>query len=412
MRPHRCSLHCVLVNREMDEPSKNGCMDCPSAAQEFASVFEQRPTVVAWAPGRMNLIGEHVDYNGGRVLPFAIDRKTFIAASPNGSGRIEAYSTSQQQKVIFSTDVAQPSDSLSWENYLRGMVCGLRALGAEIPGGQFWIGGNLPPGGGISSSAALCVAMGMALAKLANVDLPLAEIARKAQEAEHLFMGMPCGIMDQYAVSFSRQGYALLLDCRTLTCQHVPCEPHGLTMLVIPSGVKHALADGAYEQRVQSCRQALQVLHDAGVAGTSLADIPIPLLEEHRHRLDPLCYRRARHVITETQRVNHAVTALRAGNWRQLGELLWATQESLRDDYEVSCAEIDQLIDILHTNKGVLGGRMIGGGFGGVVLALIKDDSLETVQQSLLEKYYSPRNIPERPFVVRPSEGAQATLLD
>jgi galactokinase len=376
------------------------------AAKEFDARYGGPPAVIASAPGRVNIIGEHVDYNDGLVLPFAIAQRIVVAGAVDDSGRVSAYSAPLDSTACFAVDVAGPAEPPAWENYVRGMVHGLRGEGVRLPGAKLWIGGDLAPGSGMSSSAALCVAIGMALAKLCGVDVPRARMARIAQAAEHHFAGTPCGLMDQMAACFGREGHALLLDCRDLSHHDVPCAPNGVAFLVIPSGVKHALADGAYERRVKSCQAALQEIQHANPQVTALRDASPEMLAAAQTRLDDATYRRARHVITELARLQNAVKSLRAGEWSQVGALLWQTQDSLRDDYEVSCPEIDELIALLREQAGVLGARMVGGGFGGIVLALVKVDRLEAVRRTVRTDYYTARGIGEDTFTVSPSAGA------
>ena len=381
-------------------------MEASQPAAAFERHFGRRATVVAAAPGRVNLIGEHVDYIGGLVLPFAIAQRTWTAAAADDSGRISVRSDALGSDAEFAVDVAEPVQPSTWENYVRGMVFGLRERGVRLPGARLWIGGDLPPGSGMSSSAALCISTGLALAGLANEEIPLRDMALIARQSEHKFAGTPCGLMDQLASCFGRERHALLIDCRDLTHAYVPFEPEGITILAIPSGVKHDLADGAYEQRVKSCHKAVAVISETNPDVTSLRDVTVPMLEACKSRLDPLTYKRARHVATELARVTAAAAALRAGDLKQLGSLLWQTQDSLRDDYEVSCEEIDQIISLLRHQDGVLGARMVGGGFGGVALAIVTDAAADNVIRRLETDYYAPNKRPDRPNRVRPSAGA------
>lgn len=377
----------------------------------FERVLGCTPTVVASAPGRVNLIGEHIDYNGGCVLPFAIPQRVVAAAALDTSGFVAVHSGSLNRSARFSAAIAEPTAPSSWENYIQGMVHELRGLGVSLPGAKLWFDGDLRPGCGLSSSAALCMAAGYALAELAGVEIPPVKMARAGQAAEHRFAGTPCGIMDQYVSCFGRAEQALLIDCNQLTHEYVPFHANGVCVLAIPSGVKHALSDGAYEQRVRSCRTALEVIrrHDPRI--TSLHEVDGALLERCRGELDDVSQRRARHVVTEVQRVASAVKALAGGDFTGLGTLIWQTQDSLRDDYEVSCAEIDELVAGLRRDERVLGARMIGGGFGGVVIALVQTDDAEAVAAGVRERYYGPRGIAEEMFQVVPSAGASATRL-
>jgi len=381
-------------------------VDMTDIAQHYHRTYGGEPEVVAHAPGRVNIIGEHVDYNDGLVLPFAVSQRIVVAAGRDDSGFVTVHSAPLDADARFAVGVATPTDPPAWENYVRGMVHGLRAEGVHLRGARLWIGGDLAPGSGMSSSAALCVSVGMAMARLGGVDVSRERLARIAQAAEHEFAGTPCGMMDQMAACFGRAGHALLLDCRDLSHEDVPCQPDGAQFLVIPSGVKHALADGAYERRVRACRKAVAEIAQTHPEVTALRDVSVDMLEAHRVRLDEESFKRARHVVTELARVADAVEALKDGDWWGIGRLLWQTQDSLRNDYEVSCGEIDELIDLLRRQDGVLGARMVGGGFGGIVLAIVQEARLEQVQKTIQSCYHTPHGLCERAFTVAPSAGA------
>jgi len=376
----------------------------------FAAAFGCPLTVRAEAPGRVNLIGEHIDYNGGPVLPFAIPQRVLAAASADDSGHVAVHSAALDRSVRFPVDITAPTAPSSWENYVQGMVHELRGLGVALRGAKLWLGGDLRPGCGLSSSAALCMAAGYALAELAGVEVSPLQMARAGQAAEHQFAGTPCGIMDQYVSCFGRADHALLIDCNRLTHDYVPFNADGVCVLAIPSSVKHALSDGAYEQRVRSCRAALDVIARRHAGVKSLHEVTCAMLESCRAELDDEVHRRARHVVTEVQRVTQAVEALGAGDFPRLGALLWQTQDSLRDDYAVSCPEIDELIAALRTRDDVMGARMIGGGFGGVVIALVTEHAA-AVEDHVRRRYYEPHGFSEEIFQVVPSAGASATRI-
>ncbi|MCB9854566.1 MAG: galactokinase [Phycisphaerales bacterium] len=381
-------------------------MNVESASNEFRRRYGRHPDVVAAAPGRVNLIGEHIDYNDGCVLPFAISQRIVAAASLDDSGQVHAFSAALDSDAAFSVDVNQPGKPSAWDNYVRGMVAGLRERGARIDGAQLWIGGDLPPGSGMSSSAALCVSTGLALANLANVDVSQRDMALMAQKSEHKFAGTPCGIMDQFASCFGRKDHTILLDCGRLAHEYVPFVPAGVAILAIPSGVRHDLAEGAYEKRVKSCKEALQAIAEDFPGTRSFRDVTIDMLSASRPRMSSETFKRARHVVTEFTRVTKAVGALRGNDLPTLGTLLWETHASLRDDYEVSCEEIEEMIRTLRRHDDVLGARMVGGGFGGIVLAMVADSAADDVIRTLESSYYLPRQIKDRPFVVKPSAGA------
>ncbi len=387
-------------------------MDIDSAAKTHERIYDDKPQVVAAAPGRVNIIGEHVDYSDGMVLPFAISQAIVVSASMDNSGLVTVHSAGLDKRTSFPVDVNSPSNPPAWENYIRGMVHGLCKKGVHLLGAKLLIDGNLQSGYGMSSSAALCVSAGMALTKLAHVEIPREQIAKIAQTSEHDFVGMPCGIMDQMAVCFAKKDHATLIDCKDLTHEYVPCRTNNVSFLVIPSGVNHSLTDGAYEKRVASCRKAVSVISQTNSEIRTLRDVDADTLTAHRDKLDRTTFNRAQHVISEMARVNSAVEALRAGNWHRVGALLWQTQDSLRDEYEVSCEEIDQLIDILRKESSVLGARMVGGGFGGIVLAVVQTEHIAKIQELVATAFYAALGISQHCFTVKPSEGANAVFYE
>jgi galactokinase len=376
----------------------------------FESCFGVRPMVEASAPGRVNLIGEHIDYVGGKVLPFAIPQRIFAIAAPSETGQVEVRSEALGAAASFPVGIEKPSTPASWINYVEGMVAQLRGLGVAIGGAKILVGGDLPPGSGLSSSAALCTAVGHAVAALAGKSLSPVQMAKAGQAAEHTFAGMPCGIMDQYASGHGKAEHAMLIDCAKLEHEYVPFHAKEISVLAIPSGVKHALADGAYEKRVVSCRKALEAIARKIPQITSLHLVTPELLESCRGDLDEETYRRARHVVSEVQRVERAVAALKADRFEELGQLLNQTQDSLRDDYEVSCEEVDELVALLRPPR-VLGARMTGGGFGGVVMALLRTADVPAVEALVREGYYRPHGFDLAMFRVQPSAGASARRL-
>ena len=322
-----------------------------NGANSMSTAFEKRfgrsPDVIARAPGRVNIIGEHTDYNEGLVLPFAIRQSVQIAAGAADGSEIIAHSLALERTAAFPTTVEEPSPKEKWQNYLRGVCDGLRRRGVAVRGAELLIGGDLPIGGGVSSSAALCVATTLALLKLAGAALPNLEIAKLAREAEHDFAGTPCGIMDPYVSLFGRVGHALLIDCESNTHQDVRLELGDARFVLVDGGVTHELSSGLYEQRVCECRDAVKAMREREPAVRTLRDVTPRMLEQHGHTLDRVQRNRTRHVITENARVYHARQALADGLMDDLGRLLSAGHRSLRDDHNVSCPEVDALVAAL-----------------------------------------------------------------
>ena len=357
--------------------------DTDSIMAIFCDHFGVRPRVVARAPGRLNIVGEHTDYNEGLVLAFAIRQSVLAAgalsADPQGNqptqdNHITAHSLAMGQSVTFAATVDSPAHQGDWQNYLRGVVFGLAQRGVVIRGANLMIGGLLPIGGGVSSSAALCVATALALLKLAQMELPPLEIAKLVREVEHDFAGTPCGIMDPYVSLFGRANHALLLDCRTITHEYLPIELGSTQFVLIDSGVAHELSSNLYGERVRQCQDAVASLAERDPAIRSLRDVSSEWLERYEEHMDPVLWRRVRHVLAENDRVRQARQALTDGRIEDLGRLLCASHRSLRDDYEVSCSEVDELVAALEGIEGVWGARMVGGGGGGMILALVESE--------------------------------------
>nr|WP_320066007.1 galactokinase [Micromonospora sp. RTGN7] len=352
------------------------------------------------APGRVNLIGEHTDYNDGFVLPFVLPLRTVVAAAPQDGPRWTVWSELADSPVEFGVDeVAGPGRVTGWGAYVAGVIWALRDAGHDVPGARLAIASDVPIGSGLSSSAALEAAVLAALVDLGGLDLPAERRPRLAQRAENAYVGSPTGIMDQSAVIRCRPGQALFLDCRTEAVEHIPFDlaAAGLAVLVIDSRATHRHSDGEYAARRASCEQAAELL---GVP--ALRDVPVAGLDEALGRLDQALgrpddetRRRVRHVVTENQRVLDTVELLRAGRIRDIGPLLTASHASMRDDFEITVPEIDIAVEAALA-AGAYGARMTGGGFGGCVLALIDADRADAVAAAVTAAYpkhtYPPPN--------------------
>ncbi len=367
----------------------------------FRDIFGAAPEGAWHAPGRVNLIGEHTDYNEGFVLPFALSRGTLAVAGRRGDGRLELHSRQVPGGgVTVPAGVLAPGAVAGWAAYPAGVVWAMRAAGHPVGGVSMVFDSDLPRGAGLSSSAALECAVALALTDLHGLAVPRSELVTIAQRAENDFVGVPCGIMDQSASLLCQEGHALLLDCRTSESAQVPFDPAaaGLELLVIDTGARRELADGDYASRRGECEQAARAL---GLR--SLRDVTD--VTELSRLADPVLRRRARHVVTENQRVLETVALLRAGRLGQAGVLLAASHASLRDDFEISWPEADVTVTAA-AGAGALGARMIGGGFGGSVIALVPAADSARVRAGVSAEF-GRRGWPPPQFLdARPSAGA------
>lgn len=367
----------------------------------FAGTFGSTPDVVARAPGRVNLIGEHTDYNDGFVLPCAIDRETLVAARLRNDGQINVIAGDLgNARITFS--VQAPITSVAdatWGNYVRGVADGLIDQNVHLSGADLAIVGNMPRGAGLSSSAALENAVGLALAAMAGQpDFDRTQLALVGQRAEHLFAGCNCGIMDQLVSARAEDGAALLIDCRSLEATPV-AMPEGLAVMIVHSGIERGLVDGEYNARRAQCEAAAR--HYGVAALRDLTTLP------PQTGLDATSYARARHVITENARTLQAVEALRGNDLSKLGALMAESHASMRDDFAITLPPIDALAALLSNTIGEAGGaRMTGGGFGGAVVALLPQDAVPQVEAVVRARYTTPAGRAPEILLVQPAPGA------
>ena len=370
----------------------------------FQAAFGAVPDLVAAAPGRVNLIGEHTDYNDGWVLPAAIGVGTLVAGRARNDRRVRAHALDLGLSCEFSLDApiapAAPGD---WSNYLRGVAAALQGQGLALGGADLAIAGNVPTGAGLSSSASLEVASGLALASLAGAaDYDRTSLALAGQQAEHDFAGCNCGIMDQLVSARAATGAALLIDCRSLETRAVTLAAD-LAILIVHSGVRRELVEGEYNLRRQQCEAAARML---GIA--ALRDATLEQLLAERDSLEPLVLRRARHVITENDRTLAAAAALSSGDLAALGTLMAQSHASMRDDFAITTPEIDGIVARLAAILGADGGaRMTGGGFGGAVVAVARREAIEAAAQAIARDYRTPQGDPPVIMIEQPAAGAR-----
>ncbi len=372
-----------------------------------------RPAVAAAAPGRVNLIGEHIDYLGGLVLPVAIDRHLVIEAdlAADGVFEIVPLGAGFGEPVRFGRDQLERRESKAehWLNYLLGVIVRYEAEGFTVPAFRAVVHADLPTGAGLSSSAACETATALVVEAFTGAGKEVRERALLCQRAEHEYAGVPCGIMDQFAVGACREGRVLLIDCLSLEFAQVPV-PRDLAIVVTNSGVKHALADGAYRQRREQCEEALAILGQ-----TSFREVTPVEVEAAAGRLGEVLHRRARHVVGEMQRVLDFVEALKSGDHDTLGRLLREGHDSLRDDFEVSCAELDHLVDAaygLGEAEGQVGSRMTGGGFGGSIISLVRAGQAEGFQDRLVAAYEARYGRKPASFITSAVDGAKVFAVE
>jgi len=370
--------------------------------QAFQRVYGSAPMAIIAAPGRVNLIGEHTDYNDGFVLPVAIDRHVVIGAKLRADRLLRLHAIDFNENAEFSLDDIRYDQPRRWSNYQRGVAWALQQEGFALPGLDLTITSTVPIGSGLSSSAAIEVAMAYTFQTLGNLQLDGVKRALLCQKAENEFVGMRCGIMDQYIISLGQRDHALLIDCRSLDYQLV-AVPAGCSIIVCDTKKRRGLVDSEYNTRRQECETGAKLL---GVR--ALRDVTPAQFEARQDELSEVTRKRCRHVVTEDQRVMDAVQALSAGDLARFGQLMNASHISLRDDYAVSCAELDAMVEAAWRQPGVLGARMTGAGFGGCTVNLVTSDKAEAFQRNVAREYKSVAGLDPEIYVCVAEQGVHA----
>jgi len=357
--------------------------------QKFISTFGDggRKIALVRAPGRINLIGEHTDYNEGYVLPAAVNKAVFVAAQRRTDTQVNIFSSLFDEKITFDSRTLQFNSDHGWANYPKGVISVLTNRGWKIEGINIYVESDVPLGSGMSSSAALECATAWACLSLYPYQLTRLEMAKACQNAENRFVGVQCGIMDQFASAFGKKGHAIFLDCRTLSFEHVPLSLDKHSIVIINSRVKRKLASGEYNKRREQCTEAVKLLKTANPKIRALRDLENENLDSALGSLPPLPRKRAEHVARECRRTREAMTCLKKGDLARFGHLMNESHESLRDLFEVSCPELDVLAESAQSVKGVLGARMMGGGFGGCVIALAEKGAVEDLKRETSKTY-------------------------
>jgi galactokinase len=380
-----------------------------SVREQFKMNFGDDAEIVVFAPGRVNVIGEHVDYNGGWVLPAAIDRFLVMAVKARPGNQVRLATATYDGRVEFTLNDLAPNRSRKWDRYVRGVLAGIIGAGHELPGFDACFESSIPIGGGLSSSAAFEAATGLAALELSGGEMDRFALAKLCQHAEHEYAGVPCGIMDQAAVLNCEAGHLLFLDCETETFEQAPFKADGWRLMIINSGVAHELADGEYGKRRKACHDAAEILGVSSLRHISLEELEAAL---GNPALTAEMVKCVRHNVTENDRTHKAVAALAAGDIAEAGRQMNLSHASLRDDYRVSCDELDYIVEIAQPEEGVAGCRMTGGGFGGSCIALVREDAADSVKDKIASAYKQRFGKSPKIFLTTPETSAQVVKLN
>jgi galactokinase len=372
----------------------------------FAELYGGRPAIYR-APGRVNLIGEHTDYNDGFVMPAALDLYTYVAVSPRPDRRLRIYSENLGELFDLDLGAIHPGKSGHWSDYVRGVAGVLESSGHKLRGADLAVMSEVPLGSGLSSSAALEVSTAWALLSNSQINVDPTTVAQMCQKAEHVYAETMCGIMDQFIACHGRAGHALMLDCHSLMFDLLAIPSH-VRLLVCNTMVKHEHASGGYNTRRRECEDGVRALAQVLPGIRALRDVTLDELEKHLDRLDPLISKRVRHVVTENDRVKKAANALEMGDVAAFGRLMADSHRSLRDDYEVSTPELDLMVELASGQAGVYGARMTGGGFGGCTINLVDAAHAEEVRRRLAQNYEEKTRIKPTILICEASDGAGA----
>src|SRR5580698_1618869 len=378
-------------------------------ASEINHHFERMfggPATIFRAPGRVNLIGEHTDYNDGFVMPAAVEFSTYVAIGKRSDRKLVIRSEDFPGHFEYEIDHLPRQRVASWCDYVLGVALALAERGVKLHGANLLVHGEVPIGAGLSSSAALEVASALALMSLSQTQLPLPEVAKLCRQAENSFVGARVGIMDQFVSCMGKAGHAFLLDCRSLDFKFVPI-PAGIRLVVCNTMVKHDLATGGYNTRREECEEGVRLFRQWDPGIRALRDVSMELLDRHRDDVPPVIWKRCSHVIRENQRTLDAARALTDGNLVRMGELMRESHNSLRDLYEVSCRELDVMVEAAAGLTGFCGGRMTGGGFGGCTVNLVREEAAASFAAQIAQRFLSATQITPQIYICSAENGAQ-----
>ena len=386
-------------------------LNLPLLKEQFELTYTAMPRIF-YAPGRVNLIGEHTDYNDGFVLPMAIHQGTAAAIAARPTRILRVQSLNLNSAIELDLDNLGPGRQGAWQDYVSGVAAAILARGIVLRGADILIQSDISIGGGLSSSAALEIALGSALVAASGGAIDKFSLALAGQEAEHRHVGIQCGIMDQFTSVHARKNHALLLDCRSLQAEQIPLNLGPYRVVLCDSRVRHSLASSEYNLRRSDCESGVHSLAAALPGIRALRDVTPPLLEANRSKLSETVFRRCRHVVSENIRTLQAAEALIAGNFLEMGRLMNASHQSLREDYEVSCAELDILVESAQSQAGVIGSRMTGGGFGGCTVNLVEASQIPAFTKSVSTAYQSQTHILPDIFPAESGAGARELFPD
>ena len=371
--------------------------------EKFRSLFNSEPLLIR-SPGRVNIIGEHTDYNEGFVLPAAIDKAIYIAIGKRDDDTIHLYAQDYQQSHEVTLTTVTPSDK-HWPNYILGIVDQLQKRGYNHGGFNLVIDGDVPLGAGLSSSAAVECATAFALNELFKLVIEKIEMVKMAQLAEQTFAKVMVGIMDQFASMFGKQGHVIKLDCRSLEYEYVPLDLKGIKILLLNTNVKHSLSSSEYNTRRQQCEQGVAWVKETHPGVKSLRDVTMEMLDKNVASKDQIIFRRCKYVVEENIRLLEGCEDLKSGNIDALGKKMFRTHEGLSKEYEVSCKELDYLVEYVKDNSSVLGARMMGGGFGGCTINLVKEESIDDLVKNISKDYQQAMNLELSAYIAGIEDG-------
>ncbi|MGC4102601.1 galactokinase [Ferruginibacter sp.] len=373
--------------------------------EKFKSTFKitEKPMIVR-SPGRVNIIGEHTDYNDGFVLPAAIDKAAYVAITKRNDDQVHLFATDFNEWYQTSLGNIAKSNK-HWPDYILGIVDQLQQTNATLQGFNLLVAADIPIGAGLSSSAALECATVFALNELFALHLSKAEMAHIAQRAEHTFAGVKCGVMDMFTSLFGKKDHVIHLDCRSLFYEYIPLKLTGYKLLLLNTNVKHQLSFTEYNTRRQQCEQAVAWINEKIPAVKALRDVTTDMLDKYVRAKDPLIYQRSKYVVEENNRLLQACTDLKKGDIKALGKKMFATHDGLSKAYEVSCRELDLLVDHVRNNKAVLGARMMGGGFGGCTINIVREEAIEKLLEELAPVYAAATGLEMSYYIASVEQG-------